>query len=299
MIPSPPSPITNPVKVYTLLTTTNRFGLPAFVRACKALNASGVTVFSTPQSFAPDPQTATRIQNQITDLSKKESNAAQIRDYVLASQIRGEISDLEATMKNLHDQAAAYYVQETQPIQTILATIVLDRESWEGDTLVSEETFTDQIAHISNRLLTAGIRGSKHVTPLHLRTYIPLGSLEFSHSQPVAQVAVDPMATDSVVGDLHHKAELPSGPQVTTATQDLLDYPDKSPDEDGVPNDLSPNQKAFVKAIISKQASNFAQASNVAGLSPSSTKKVITDITKKWPEFPKFIEQFIQVTENE
>ena len=66
-----------------------------------------------------------------------------------------------------------------------------------------------------------------------------------------------------------------------------------------MPNDLSPNQKAFVKAIISKQASNFAQASNVAGLSPSSTKKVITDITKKWPEFPKFIEQFIQVTENE
>lgn len=284
------------MKVYTLLTTTNRFGLPAFVRACKALNASGVTVFSTPQSFAPDQQTATRIQNQITDLSKKESNAAQIRDYVLASQIRGEISDLEATMKNLHDQAAAYYVQETQSIQTILATVILDRESWEGDTLVSEETFTDQIAHISNRLLTTGIRGSKHVTPLHLRTYIPLGSLEFSHSQPVAQVAVDPMATDSVVGDLYHKDELPSGPQ---AAEVEPDYPDKTPDEDGLPNDLSPNQRAFVKAIVSKQASNFAQASNVAGLSPSSTKKVITDITKKWPEFPKFIEQFIQVTENE
>jgi lambda repressor-like predicted transcriptional regulator len=284
------------VKVYTLLTTTNRFGLPAFVRACKALNASGVTVFSTPQSFAPDPQTATRIQNQITDLSKKESNAAQIRDYVLASQIRGEISDLEATMKNLHDQAAAYYVQETQPIQTILATIVLDRESWEGDTLVSEETFTNQIAHISNRLLTAGIRGSKHVTPLHLRTYIPLGSLEFSHSQPVAQVAVVPMATDSVVGDFSQSETPPSGLQ---AVEEPSEFITDTLDDDGLPDSLSPNQKSFVQAIIRKEATNFAQASNVAGLSPSSTKKVITDITKKWPEFPRFIAEFIKVTDAE
>ena len=297
MIPSPRTPITTPVKVYTLLTTTNRFALPAFVEACNALNAKGVTIFAVPQSFAPDPQTATRIQLQTTDLGKKESDAAQKRDYVLASQIREEITNLELQLKELHDQAAAYYVQQTQPIKEILATVILDRESWDSEDLVSEENFPNQITSISKKLLTTGIRNRKQTTPLHLRTYIPLGSLEFSHSQPVAQVAVDTMATDSVVGDFGHNEELPSGPQAVD--KDPLGYPDKSPDEDGLPNDLSPNQRAFVKAIVSKQASNFAQASNVAGLSPSSTKKVITDITKKWPEFPKFIEPFIQVTENE
>ena len=297
MIPSPRTPITTPVKVYTLLTTTNRFALPAFVEACNTLKATGVTVFAVPQSFAPDPQTATRIQLQTTDLSRKESDAAQKRDYVLASQIREEITILELQLKELHDQAAAYYVQQTQPIKEILATVILDRESWDSEDLVSEENFPNQITSISKKLLTTGIRNRKQTTPLHLRTYIPLGSLEFSHSQPVAQVAVDTMATDSVVGDFGHNEELPSGPQAVN--EDTLDYPDKTPDEDGLPNDLSPNQRAFVKAIVSKQASNFAQASNVAGLSPSSTKKVITDITKKWPEFPKFIEQFIQVTENE
>ena len=285
------------MKVYTLLTTTNRFALPAFVEACNALNAKGVTIFAVPQSFAPDPQTATRIQLQTTDLGKKESDAAQKRDYVLASQIREEITTLELQLKELHDQAAAYYVQQTQPIKEISATVILDRESWDSEDLVSEENFPNQITSISKKLLTTGIRNRKQTTPLHLRTYIPLGSLEFSHSQPVAQVAVDTMATDSVVGDFGHNEELPSGPQAVN--EDTLDYPDKTPDEDGLPNDLSPNQRAFVKAIVSKQASNFAQASNVAGLSPSSTKKVITDITKKWPEFPKFIEPFIQVTENE
>jgi len=285
------------VKVYTLLTTTNRFALPAFVEACNVLKAKGVTIFAVPQSFAPDPQTANRIQLQTTDLNKKESDAAQKRDYVLASQIREEITTLEHQLKDLHDQAAAYYVQQTQPIKEILSTVILDRESWDSEDLVSEENFPNQISNISKKLLTTGIRNRKQTTPLHLRTFIPLGSLEFSHSQPVAQVAVDTMATDSVVGDFGHNEELPSGPQLVN--EDPLDYPDKSPDEDGLPNDLSPNQRAFVKAIISKQASNFAQASNVAGLSPSSTKKVITDITKKWPEFPKFIEPFIQVTENE
>lgn len=287
------------MKVYTLLTTTNRFALPAFVEACNVLKAKGVTIFAVPQSFAPDPQTATRIQLQTTDLNKKESDAAQKRDYVLASQIREEITTLELQLKELHDQASAYYVQQTKPIKEIMSTVILDRESWDSEDLVSEENFPNQISSISKKLLTTGIRNRKQTTPLHLRTYIPLGSLEFSHSQPVAQVAVDTMATDSVVGDFGHNEELPSGPQVTTATEDPLDYPDKTPDEDGLPNDLSPNQRAFVKAIVSKQASNFAQASNVAGLSPSSTKKVITDITKKWPEFPKFIEPFIQVTENE
>ena len=296
MIPSPPTPITNPVKVYTLLTTTNRFALPAFVEACNALNAKGVTIFAVPQSFAPDPQTATRIQLQTTDLGKKESDAAQKRDYVLASQIREEITTLELQLKELHDQASAYYVQQTKPIKEIMSTVILDRESWDSEDLVSEENFPNQITSISKKLLTTGIRNRKQTTPLHLRTYIPLGSLEFSHSQPVAQVAVDTMATDSVVGDFGHNEELPSGPQLAEVEPD---YPDKTPDEDGLPNDLSPNQRAFVKAIITKQASNFAQASNVAGLSPSSTKKVITDITKKWPEFPKFIEPFIQVTENE
>lgn len=284
------------MKVYTLLTTTNRFALPAFVEACNVLKAKGVTIFAVPQSFAPDPQTANRIQLQTTDLSKKESDAAQKRDYVLASQIREEITTLELQLKELHDQASAYYVQEVAPIKDILSTVILDRESWDSEDLVSEENFPNQITSISKKLLTTGIRNRKQTTPLHLRTFIPLGSLEFSHSQPVAQVAVDTMATDSVVGDFGHNEELPSGPQ---AVEDPLDYPDKSPDEDGLPNDLSPNQRAFVKAIVSKQASNFAQASNVAGLSPSSTKKVITDITKKWPEFPKFIEPFIQVTENE
>ena len=296
MIPSPRTPITTPVKVYTLLTTTNRFALPAFVEACNALNAKGVTIFAVPQSFAPDPQTATRIQLQTTDLGKKESDAAQKRDYVLASQIREEITTLELQLKELHDQASAYYVQQTKPIKEIMSTVILDRESWDSEDLVSEENFPNQISSISKKLLTTGIRNRKQTTPLHLRTYIPLGSLEFSHSQPVAQVAVDTMATDSVVGDFGHNEELPSGPQ---AAEVEPDYPDKTPDEDGLPNDLSPNQRAFVKAIVSKQASNFAQASNVAGLSPSSTKKVITDITKKWPEFPKFIEPFIQVTENE
>lgn len=287
------------MKVYTLLTTTNRFALPAFVEACNVLKAKGVTIFAVPQSFAPDPQTANRIQLQTTDLSKKESDAAQKRDYVLASQIREEITTLELQLKDLHDQASAYYVQEVAPIKDILSTVILDRESWDSEDLVSEENFPNQITSISKKLITTGIRNRKQTTPLHLRTFIPLGSLEFSHSQPVAQVAVDTMATDSVVGDFGHNEELPSGPQVTTAPENPLAYPDKSPDEDGFPNDLSPNQRAFVKAIVSKQASNFAQASNVAGLSPSSTKKVITDITKKWPEFPKFIEPFIQVTENE
>ena len=297
MIPSPRTPITTPVKVYTLLTTTNRFGLPAFVKACNTLGATGVTVFAVPQSFAPDPQASTRIQSQITELSQKESDAAQKRDYQLAAQFREEITALEIEIKQLQEKASEFYTIETQSIQSILATVVLDRESWQGDSLVTEESFPDQITHISKRLLGPGIRGNVHVTPLHQRTFIPLGSLQSEISQPVAQVAVDTMATDSVVGDFGHNEELPSGPQAVD--KDPLGYPDKSPDEDGLPNDLSPNQRAFVKAIVSKQASNFAQASNVAGLSPSSTKKVITDITKKWPEFPKFIEPFIQVTENE
>jgi len=279
------------VKVYTLLTTTNRDALPSFVKACNTLGATGVTVFAVPQSFAPDPQASTRIQSQITELSQKESDAAQKRDYHLAAQFREEITALEIEIKQLQEKASEFYTIETQPIQSILATVVLDRESWQKDSLVTEESFPDQITHISKRLLGPGIRGNVHVTPLHQRTFIPLGSL-----QPVARVAAVPLDRDSVVGDLPEIGSLPPEPQLAEAT---LDYPDKSPDEDGIPNDLSPNQRTFVKAIVSKEASNFAQASNVAGLSPSSTKKVITDITKKWPEFPKFIEPFIQVTENE
>ena len=291
MIPSPLCPIPTPVKVYTLLTTTNRDALPSFVKACNTLGATGVTVFAVPQSFAPDPQASNRIQSQITELSQKESDAAQKRDYHLAAQYREEITALEAQIKQLQEKASEFYTVQTQPIQSILATVVLDRESWQGDSLVTEESFPDQITHISKRLLGPGIRGSVHVTPLHQRTYIPLGSL-----QPVARVAAVPLDRDSVVGDLPEIGSLPPEPQLAEAT---LDYPDKSPDEDGIPNDLSPNQRTFVKAIVSKEASNFAQASNVAGLSPSSTKKVITDITKKWPEFPKFIESYISVAENE
>ena len=279
------------MKVYTLLTTTNRDALPSFVKACNTLGATGVTVFTVPQSFAPDPQASNRIQSQITELSQKESDAAQKRDYHLAAQFREEITALEIEIKQLQEKASEFYTVQTQPIQSILATVVLDRESWQGDSLVTEESFPDQITHISKRLLGPGIRGSVHVTPLHQRTFIPLGSL-----QPVARVAAVPLDRDSVVGDLPEIGSLPPEPQLAEAT---LDYPDKSPDEDGIPNDLSPNQRTFVKAIVSKEASNFAQASNVAGLSPSSTKKVITDITKKWPEFPKFIESYISVAENE
>lgn len=279
------------MKVYTLLTTTNRDALPSFVKACNTLGATGVTVFAVPQSFAPDPQASTRIQSQITELSQKESDAAQKRDYQLAAQFREEITTLEAQIRQLQEKASEFYTIETQSIQSILATVVLDRESWQGDSLVTEESFPDQITHISKRLLGPGIRGNVHVTPLHQRTFIPLGSL-----QPVARVAAVPLDRDSVVGDLPEIGSLPPEPQLAEAT---LDYPDKSPDEDGIPNDLSPNQRTFVKAIVSKEASNFAQASNVAGLSPSSTKKVITDITKKWPEFPKFIESYISVAENE
>lgn len=291
MIPSPRTPITTTVKVYTLLTTTNRDALPSFVKACNTLGATGVTIFTIPQSFAPDPQASNRIQSQITELSQKESDAAQKRDYQLAAQFREEITALEIEIKQLQEKASEFYTIETQSIQSILATVVLDRESWQGDSLVTEESFPDQITHISKRLLGPGIRGSVHVTPLHQRTFIPLGSL-----QPVARVAAVPLDRDSVVGDLPEIGSLPPEPQLAEAT---LDYPDKSPDEDGIPNDLSPNQRTFVKAIVSKEASNFAQASNVAGLSPSSTKKVITDITKKWPEFPKFIESYISVAENE
>ena len=301
MIPSPPCPIPTPVKVYTLLTTTNRDALPSFVKACNTLGATGVTVFAVPQSFAPDPQASNRIQSQITELSQKESDAAQKRDYHLAAQFREEITALEIEIKQLQEKASEFYTIETQSIQSILATVVLDRESWQGDSLVTEESFPDQITHISKRLLGPGIRGNVHVTPLYQRTYIPLGSL-----QPVARMAAVPLARDSVVGDLPEIGSLPSGPQAAGAAsaaagaaEATLDYPDKSPDEDGIPNDLSPNQRTFVKAIVSKEASNFAQASNVAGLSPSSTKKVITDITKKWPEFPKFIESYISVAENE
>ena len=291
MIPSPLCPIPTPVKVYTLLTTTNRDALPSFVKACNTLGATGVTVFTVPQSFAPDPQASNRIQSQITELSQKESDAAQKRDYHLAAQFREEITALEIEIKQLQEKASEFYTVQTQPIQSILATVVLDRESWQGDSLVTEESFPDQITHISKRLLGPGIRGNVHVTPLHQRTFIPLGSL-----QPVARVAAVPLDRDSVVGDLPEIGSLPPEPQLAEAT---LDYPDKSPDEDGIPNDLSPNQRTFVKAILTKEASNFAQASNVAGLSPSSTKKVITDITKKWPEFPKFIESYISVAENE
>ena len=296
LIPSPSNRIPSPVKVYTLLTTTNRFGLPAFVKACKALNTTGVTVFAMPQSFAPDTETSTRISQQISDLTRKESDAATQRDYVLASQIRGDITSLEGQIKELQEQASAYYVQETQPIQDILATVVLDREAWEGDDPVTEEFFPDQINHISQRLLSTGIRNHKHVTPLHKRIFIPLGSLEISFSQPVAQVAVVPMAMDSVVGDFSQIETPPSGPQVADEPQEFIS---NILDDDGLPESLSPNQRSFVQAIIRKEATNFAQASNVAGLSPSSTKKVITDITKKWPEFPKFIAEFIKVSDAE
>ena len=296
MLPEHFTRIPSPVKVYTLLTTTNRFGLPAFVKACKALNTTGVTVFAMPQSFAPDTETSTRISQQISDLTRKESDAAAKRDYVLASQIRGDITSLEGQIKELQEQASAYYVQETTPIKDILATVVLDREAWEGDDPVTEEFFPDQINHISQRLLSTGIRNHKHVTPLHKRIFIPLGSLEISFSQPVAQVAVVPMAMDSVVGDFSQIETPPSGPQ---AADEPSQFISNTLDDDGLPESLSPNQKSFVQAIIRKEATNFAQASNVAGLSPSSTKKVITDITKKWPEFPKFIAEFIKVSDAE
>jgi hypothetical protein len=285
------------VKVYTLLTTSNRFALPVFVKLCRELKSTGVTILAPPQCFAPDPQTAARIQQQITDLSKKESDAAQNKDYTQAASIRQQITLLDQSVKELQEQASAYYIQETKPIQDILATVVLDRDSWKGDSLVTEENFPDQINHISQRLLSTGIRNQKHVTPLHKRTFIPLGSLEFSTSQLVAQVAVVPMAMDSVVGDVSQSETPPSGPQdADDYLVDLLEP--EATSNDGIPSSLSPNQRSFVEAIIRKEASNFAQASNVAGLSPSSTKKVVTDITKKWPEFPQFISAFIKI-ENE
>jgi lambda repressor-like predicted transcriptional regulator len=280
-----------------LLTTSNRFALPGFVKLCQELKSTGVTILAPPQCFAPDPQTAARIQQQITDLSKKESDAAQNKDYTQAASIRQQITLLDQSVKELQEQASAYYIQETKPIQDILATVVLDRDSWKGDSLVTEENFPDQINHISQRLLSTGIRNQKHVTPLHKRTFIPLGSLEFSTSQLVAQVAVVPMAMDSVVGDVSQSETPPSGPQdADDYLVDLLEP--EATSNDGIPNSLSPNQRSFVEAIIRKEASNFAQASNVAGLSPSSTKKVVTDITKKWPEFPQFISAYIKV-ENE
>lgn len=285
------------MKVYTLLTTSNRFALPGFVKLCRELKSTGVTILAPPQCFAPDPQTAAKIQQQITDLSKKESDAAQNKDYTQAASIRQQITLLEQNVKELQEQASAYYIQETKPIQDILATVVLDRDSWKGDSLVTEENFPDQINHISQRLLSTGIRNQKHVTPLHKRTFIPLGSLEFSPSQLVAQVAVVPMAMDSVVGDVSQSETPPSGLQAADDyLVDLLEPETTS--NDGIPNSLSPNQRSFVEAIIRKEASNFAQASNVAGLSPSSTKKVVTDITKKWPEFPQFISAYIKI-ENE
>ncbi len=297
MIPSHFAPIPTPVKVYTLLTTSNRFALPGFVKLCRELKSTGVTILAPPQCFAPDPQTAAKIQQQITDLSKKESDAAQNKDYTQAAAIRQQITLLDQSLKQLQEQASAYYIQETKPIQDILATVVLDRDSWKGDALVTEENFPDQINHISTKLLSTGIRGNKHVTPLHKRTYIPLGSLEFSPSQLVAQVAVVPMAMDSVVGDVSQSETPPSGLQAADDyLVDLLEPETTS--NDGIPNSLSPNQRSFVEAILKKEASNFAQASNVAGLSPSSTKKVVTDITKKWPEFPQFISAYIKI-ENE
>ena len=285
------------MKVYTLLTTSNRFALPGFVKLCRELKSTGVTILAPPQCFAPDPQTAAKIQQQITDLSKKESDAAQNKVYTQAAAIRQQITLLDQSLKQLQEQASAYYIQETKPIQDILATVVLDRDSWKGDALVTEENFPDQINHISTKLLSTGIRGNKHVTPLHKRTYIPLGSLEFSPSQLVAQVAVVPMAMDSVVGDVSQSETPPSGLQAADDyLVDLLEPETTS--NDGIPNSLSPNQRSFVEAILKKEASNFAQASNVAGLSPSSTKKVVTDITKKWPEFPQFISAYIKI-ENE
>jgi hypothetical protein len=68
LIPSPFNRIPSPVKVYTLLTTTNRFGLPSFVNLCKTLGATGVTVFAFPQSFSPDSSLLSKINVQIGDL---------------------------------------------------------------------------------------------------------------------------------------------------------------------------------------------------------------------------------------
>lgn len=304
MIPVPLSRIPIPVKVYTLLTTTNIFALPSFVKLCKTLSATGVTVFASPQSFAPDQATTTKIQSQISALSQKENDAATKRDYVLASSIREEITDLELKLKEMHDQAAAYYVDSTAPIKSFLSTVILDPESWTPDSPITEQTFLQEAANISNLLVTKGIRNRKQTTPLHQRIFVPLSTLNFDHSQPVVQMATISSDEASVVGDLVSGEDLPSGPQPANITQNFGPDTDtkeetETLDDQGIPQNLSPNQRAFVKAIVSKEASNFAQASNVAGLSPSSTKKVITDITKKWPEFPEFVKQFLKIDDNE
>jgi hypothetical protein len=282
------------VKVYTLLTTTNRFGLPSFVNLCKTLGATGVTVFAFPQSFSPDSTLLSKINVQIGDLQKKESTAASNRDYVLASTIRAEIDDLEAQIKELSRQASAYYTAAVEPIKSFLSTVVLDRESWDTESPTTEDSFIDQITKISQKLTSSGIRGIKHSTPLTKRVFIPLGAVEQNLSQPVAQMASVPSTNDSVVGEV--------GVDVEPEPSDLSAEPEEpTQDEHGIPSSLgnrpdslSPNQRAFAEAILIKQASNLVQAANLAGISPSSAKKTATDITKKWPEFPTLIKPFIK-----
>ena len=279
--------IPSPVKVYTLLTTTNRFGLPSFVNLCKTLGATGVTVFAFPQSFSPDSTLLSKINVQIGDLQKKESNAASNRDYVLASTIRAEIDDLEAQIKELSRQASAYYTSAVEPIKSFLSTVVLDRESWDTESPTTEDSFIDQITKISEKLTSSGIRGIKHSTPLTKRVFIPLGAVEQNLSQPVAQMASVPSTNDSVVGEV--------GVDVEPEPSDLSAEPDEpTQDEHGIPSSLSPNQRSFAEAIFLKQASNLVQAANLAGISPSSAKKTATDITKKWPEFPTLIKPYIK-----
>ena len=288
LIPSHFTPIPSTVKVYTLLTTTNRFGLPSFVNLCKTLGATGVTVFAFPQSFSPDSSLLSKINVQIGDLKKKESTAASNRDYVLASTIRSEIDDLEAQIKELARQASAYYTTAVDPVKSFLSTVVLDRESWDTESPTTEEAFIDQITKISQKLTSSGIRGVKHSTPLNKRVFIPLGSVEQNLSQPVAQMASVPSTNDSVVGEV--------GKDVEPEPSDLSAEPEEelTQDEHGIPNSLSPNQRSFAEAILLKQASNLVQAANLAGISPSSAKKTATDITKKWPEFPTLIKPFIK-----
>ena len=288
LIPSHFTPIPSTVKVYTLLTTTNRFGLPSFVNLCKTLGATGVTVFAFPQSFSPDSSLLSKINVQIGDLKKKESTAATDRDYVLASTIRSEIDELEAQIKELSRQASAYYTSAIEPVKSFLSTVVLDRESWDTESPTTEEAFIDQITKISQKLTSSGIRGIKHSTPLTKRVFIPLGSVEQNLSQPVAQMASVPSTNDSVVGEVGKDVE--PEPSDLSANQEE----ESQQDENGIPSSLSPNQRSFAEAILLKQASNLVQAANLAGISPSSAKKTATDITKKWPEFPTLIKPFIK-----
>jgi hypothetical protein len=244
------------VKIYTLLTAANKTSLPDFVDFVQRTRATGATVFAFPTSFAPEPTETTNLVSRIADLTKQETDAATKREYILASQIREKIGSLEARAKELQNEASSWYKEQVAKIDPILSTVILDQNSWKPDLPPTDVNFVSQIPNISVQLTTTGIRGKKQPTPLEQRAYVPLSLFGSATTAPTP---------------------------TQTATQPTQENPF------GLPDTLSPNQRSFAEALLSKKATTKNQAARLSGISPIVAKKTMTDITKKWPEFPSLV----------